>query len=217
KKTEIPVVVLKAPRKPIPNFDTIGVAWNHVLDDIQRLENFDYMMISDADCTFPDDYAENMISYMNSNPSIGVASGQVRGELRNNMPMNAGKFIRWKIVESVDHFWDIVPDTFWNIKAVSMGYKLGNRKDIIIEAAPSRGFTTKGRIRYGRLMYYVRRSYILVILQALQFQFLERTGSVFLKGYFSEWLKGTWQCEIPMIKRFYSLPGVILWRLFGFI
>ena len=215
KKSTIPVKVLRAPRKPIGNYDTIGRAWNHVLPHIKELEGFDYMMISDADCVFPLDYAEKMIGFMDENPIYGVASGQVRGELRHHMPMNAGKIIRWSVVESIDRFWDIVPDTFWNIRALSMGYKMANRRDVIVEAAPSKGFTAKGRFRYGRLMYYVRRSRLLVLLQAIQFQLLEKTGTIFLRGYFTEWIRGTWKCDIEMIHNFYSLTGNFRWRVLG--
>ncbi len=212
--SSIPVIILKAPRKEKGNYDTIGKAWNHVLDDIQNLQGFDYLMITDADCRFPQQYAEQMLAFMESHPEVGVAAGQVRGELRHHMPMNAGKFIRWNIVKSIDRFWDIVPDTFWNITAISMGYTIANRRNITIDAAPSRGFSKQGRFRYGRLMYYVGRGILLVLLQALKFQIQDRTGTDFIKGYITEWLRGTWKCDIQMVRRFYSLPGTIMWRLF---
>jgi glycosyltransferase involved in cell wall biosynthesis len=211
----IPVIILRAPKKKKGNYDTIGKAWNYVLDEIQKLEGYDYLMITDADCRFPQDYAERMLAFMNSHPKVGVAAGQVRGELRHHMPMNAGKVIRWDIVESIGRFWDIVPDTFWNITALSMGYEIANRRDIKIDAAPSRGFSRRGRFRYGRLMYYVNRSIFLVILQAAKFQVQDGTGTPFLKGYISEWLRGTWKCDIQMVRRFYSLPVTIMWRLCG--
>ena len=215
KKSKIPVKVLRAPRKQKGNYDTIGQAWNHVLHHIKELEDFDYMMVSDADCVFTLDYAEKMVEFMDENPAYGVASGQVRGELRHQMPMNAGKIIRWNIVRSIDRFWDIVPDTFWNIKALSMGYSLANLKDVIVDAAPSRGFTAKGRFRFGRLMYYVGRSRLLVLLQAIRFQLQERTGAIYLQGYFTEWIRGTWRCDIEMIRNFYSLTGNFRWQVLG--
>ncbi|MBD3407686.1 MAG: glycosyltransferase [Candidatus Lokiarchaeota archaeon] len=215
--SSIPVLVLRAPTKQKGDFDSIGKAWNHVFDKIQSLKGYDYLLVVDSDCHFPRNYAENMIDFMESHENYGVAAGQVRGETRLHMPMNAGKIVRWEIVDSIERFWDIVPDTFWNIRALFLGYDLAIRPDIIIDASPSAGFTRKGRFRYGRLSYYVGTHFLRVLFEAMKFLLTGGMATAFLHGYFYEWSKGDWKCDIPMIRKFYSLSGLIRWRLSHFL
>ncbi len=205
-----PVTILHSPPKKRPDYDTIGVAWNNVFDEIKNLVGFEYLMIIDADSEFPPDYAEKIIEYMNAHPEVGVAAGDIVGESRRRMPQNAGKIIRWSIVKSIDRFWDLVPDTFWNIYALAMGYKIVILPDLMIKVPPSTGYSMKGRFRFGRIMYYVRSHPLLVVFRALMFQFRERSGTTFLRGYLTEWMRGTWRCDIPVINAFYSLRGAII-------
>ncbi|MHA1770218.1 MAG: glycosyltransferase [Candidatus Thorarchaeota archaeon] len=208
-----PVKILHSPPKTRPNYDTIGVAWNNVYSEIKSLTGFDYLMITDADSIFPANYAEEMLRFMDAHPDVGVAAGDIQGESRRRMPQNAGKVVRWSIVRNITRFWDLVPDTFWNIKALSMGYKIVILSNPTVKVPPSAGYSLKGRFRFGRLMYYIQSHPLLVVLRAILFQIRERSGTMFLRGYFTEWMRGTWVCDLPMIRSFYSLRGTIIYTI----
>src|SRR5215831_8196206 len=53
----------------------------------------DYHMIATDDTIYPHDYAEKIITYMDSNPMVAVASGNY-GRYKARAPIGAGRFIR---------------------------------------------------------------------------------------------------------------------------
>jgi glycosyltransferase involved in cell wall biosynthesis len=57
------------------------------------LRKTDYHMIATDDTIYPSDYAKKIISYMDSNPSVAIASGSY-SNYRPIMPHGAGRFIR---------------------------------------------------------------------------------------------------------------------------
>ncbi|MRN41837.1 MAG: glycosyltransferase, partial [Nitrosopumilales archaeon] len=69
--------------------------WNAAikLNRISGLQKNDYHMIATDDTIYPPDYAKKIMSYMDSNPSVAIASGNY-SKYRSVMPHGAGRFIR---------------------------------------------------------------------------------------------------------------------------
>ncbi|MDQ6864629.1 MAG: glycosyltransferase family 2 protein [Thermoproteota archaeon] len=69
--------------------------WNAAikLSRDKGLQKADYHMIATDDTLYPRDYAERIISYMDSNPSVAITSGNYT-EYKHVMPHGAGRFIR---------------------------------------------------------------------------------------------------------------------------
>lgn len=69
--------------------------WNAAikLSRDKGLQKTDYHMIATDDTIYPRDYAERIISYMDSNPSVAITSGTY-SEFKPTMPHGAGRFIR---------------------------------------------------------------------------------------------------------------------------
>lgn len=66
------------------------------------LEKTDYHMIATDDTIYPCDYAEKIITYMDSNPSVAIASGSY-SKYKPVMPHGAGRIIRNSFFEKT--FW----------------------------------------------------------------------------------------------------------------
>lgn len=207
-KTDIPMQVHVMPSKMKGNLDTIGLAYNEVMPNLKGLD-FDYMTLADVDNIYPLDYYEFMCKHMDEHPEVGVLSAQSRGELGKLRhvyePMGGGKIVRWEIVEHIDTYWDLAPDSFLNIKARAQGYETISLLDYFIDALPTSMFSAAGRFRFGRRLYYVSRHLFLVLYQALLFALKRDSASEFLRGYWQEWGKGTWKCQDEDVKYSYSL------------
>ncbi len=97
--------------------------WNAAinLSRDRGLRKTDYHMIGTDDTSYPPDYAEKIISFMDSNQSIAVVSGNYT-EYKHAMPHGAGRFIRNSFFEK----------TIWN------GYypeQMGYESAILYEAS----------------------------------------------------------------------------------
>lgn len=217
-KVDIAIRILTLPPKTRGNMDTIGRAYNKTLVPIRHEIDVDYFSIVDVDTILPIDYFERMIETMDKNPQLGACAAQNRGEPREGLPMGGGKVVRWEIVRAIDRFWDLAPDSFLNIKTLSMGYEAKIIDEIEINAEPSTILTPKGRFRFGRRSFYVRKHPLLVLQMALAFALRGTYGSDYLRGYIQEWSRGTWTCHDPDVRYFYSFRHRLhswLKRLFG--
>lgn len=201
----IPVRCFTLPPKQKGNIDTIGHAYNIVMLQLCHLR-YDYMTIVDVDTILPRDYFATMCEVMEVNPDVGAAAGRVKGEPhRTHMPMGGGKFIRGEIVRRIERYWDLAPDSFLNIMAVKAGYRLLSLRHIeVVTTSPSRIFSRDGRFRYGRRQFYVGRSIAGAIAQAIGLLLRRDHAFEFLRGYWSEWSRGTWRCDITEVRDYYS-------------
>jgi len=199
-KCNIPMMLFSMPKKTQGNLDTIGKGYDKFMPTLKDMQ-FDYLTIADVDNRYPPDYYEKMCAYMDKHPEIGIVSAQVRGEGKRNPdnPMGGGKIIRWNIIKRIKQYWDLAPDSFLNIKARAMGYKVISLQDYYIDSAPTTGLTKTGRFRYGRRAYYVARHPFLLFYQAILFALKRDYASEFLRGYWQEWSKGTWRCQDPEV------------------
>lgn len=102
--------------------------WNAAikLNRNSGLQKTDYHMIATDDTIYPPDYGKKIISYMDSNPSVAIASGNY-SKYKSVKPHGAGRFIRNSFFE----------ETSWH------GYypeQMGYESAILYEAS-HRGYT----------------------------------------------------------------------------
>jgi biofilm PGA synthesis N-glycosyltransferase PgaC len=206
----IKIITFKLPVKKRGNLDTIGRAWNKAHNYIVSNLKANYISIVDVDTEFPEHFFQDMILYMEENPDVGVASGKIKGVEFSSMkvPMGLGKIVRWDVLLSFSKYWDLAPDSFLNIKALSLGYRIVVR-DVFVHSNPMTIYSPIGRFRYGRRAYYVGRTLIMVLLEGIRFALHGEHGSQYLRGYWSEWSRGKWRCDDPDVRYFYSLEGLL--------
>lgn len=211
---EIPAMLYSMPKKIQGNLDTIGKAYTAALNHYRtHLDNLSprYLMMVDVDTRLPPNYAKQMCEIMERNPDVGCMSGQIRGDKkRTKRPMGSGIIIRWPIVQSIDKFWDVDADSFFSIRALNMGYRLMIRNDVLVEAEPSHLWSHKGRFRYGRLMYYVGKGLPMIIYEALRFLIAGDYATAFLRGYWQEWSRGSWRCDIEEVREYNSTKKILM-------
>lgn len=75
--------------------------WNEALKQTKELEKptTDYHMIAADDTVYSRDYAEKVTSFLDSNPSVAIASGSYSKD-KHVMPHGAGRFVRSTFFQS---------------------------------------------------------------------------------------------------------------------
>ena len=152
---ELEFQIISMPVKKKGNLDTIGRIWTKAQPLLKELsKNVEYFATLDVDTRVESSYFKDMISYLETHPSIGVVAGQALHQPKRTFPMFAGKVFRSEILKSIDEYWDISIDSFINVKALKMGYKLSILDDMKVDTPVSHLQTKKGRFRAGRLAFY---------------------------------------------------------------
>ena len=192
--------IVSMPQKAKGNLDTLGRAWNKAQPALlDLLQNTDYLALTDVDTEFPVDYFGKMTTYLKANPNVGVVAGQVKGESKRSFPMFTGKVVRSDVIQSIDKYWDISIDSFVNVKALKLGYKLVILEDMLVSSPPSHLLTEKGKFRLGRLAFYSGVDVIYVLVKGIV-----RHDANYLRGYWSEWSRGAWRCQDKDILEYYE-------------
>ncbi len=213
KKTELPEVEVwleRLPTKKVGNLDSIGKAYDRALPPlIKRIDalGIDYIAIIDVDNNPCPNYCARLTWLLDRNPHIGAAAGILPGEIRKRhvgLPMGGGKIVRWSVVRHITKYWDIAPDTLFNIKALSMGYELKTFPVPLLVDRYTTAFSKKGVFRQGRLNYYVGRPFWGVFFRALRRVLLRQYGFEMMRGYLYERRKGGWRFNDPDVEAFYS-------------
>ncbi|MFW9807823.1 MAG: glycosyltransferase [Candidatus Thorarchaeota archaeon] len=209
KKEGIRALISKLPQKTKGNLDTLGRAYSFAFkehrEELSKL-NPGYLGLIDIDTRVPSNYFEHMTNVMDSDKSLGCINAQIKGERGpTDWPRGSGKVTRWTVVESFDEFWDLDADSFLNVKATRMGLRLKVFDDLFLEAAPSQVMSKKGLFRLGRVNYYEQKHPLLVFQTAFFRLIQRRHGTEYLRGYFQEFLRGTWICSDRDIRYYYSL------------
>jgi len=156
------------PPKPEGDKTTIGLAWNKALDILHKLKA-DYLAVADVDTRFPKYYFEILVSVLDDIPFFGAISGFVEGERRyQHMPMGGGKVLRWKILESIKEFWNLEPDTLFNIKSMALGYQ-NKIHSMPVESRPS---TPRSGKDLAYRLYYCGNSWIVALRKGVLREFL---------------------------------------------
>lgn len=213
----------RMPRKEKGNLNTIGNAYNaHMPGFIMKLKDKDiqYFTIQDVGTRPCPNYYSRIMALMDENPEVGACSGYMVGEEKareSGMPMGDCKVTRWEIIKRIDKYWSLSPDTFVNIKALKMGYKLKIWKVPVLQEGPSYGSTSKGMFYQGQLNYYVGRPLLGVLIRALRRFFLRRHGTEMLRGYLYERRKGTWRCDDQDVLSFYGNGKSSVWVIMNLL
>jgi glycosyltransferase involved in cell wall biosynthesis len=156
------------PPKPEGDKTTIGLAWNKALDTIRALRS-DYLAVADVDTRFESDYFWRLVNMLDNRKDVGAISGGVKGERRYRyMPMGGGKVIRWEILDSIKEFWNLEPDTFFNIKSMSLGY-VNSVRPILVE---SRLTTPRSGKDLAYRLHYCGNSWIVALRKGVLGEFL---------------------------------------------
>jgi glycosyltransferase involved in cell wall biosynthesis len=157
------------PPKPEGDKTTIGLAWNQALDALRQLRA-DYLAVADVDTRFPSEYFEILIrDFEIYDPPIGATSGFVHGEKRHfHMPMGGGKVVRWEVFESIEQFWNLEPDTFFNIKSMALGY----RNKIYLMSVDSRPTTPRSGRDLAYRLHYCGNSWLVALRKGVLGEFL---------------------------------------------
>lgn len=146
-----------------------------------------FVMVLDADIILEDNYISEIVSRMNSNPKLAIASGIIEGEYSTE-PRGGGRMVR------VD-FWKklglIYPENYgfegyllW--KAESMGYETGTFYDLIMKTQRKTGATynPKHYLYYGYGLKALGYSIPYALVRILLFARKKPKGSYYmLKGF----------------------------------
>ncbi|MHA3962774.1 MAG: glycosyltransferase family A protein [Candidatus Thorarchaeota archaeon SMTZ1-45] len=199
KKHGLDFEVISMPKKKKGNLDTIGRIWTKAQPRLKQLsKDVEYFATIDVDTILAPFYFRYMTNYLEKNRSIGVVAGQAIHEPKRTFPMFTGKVFRSTIISRINKYWDISADSFINVKALKMGYKL-KILDIPVNTPPTHLQTSKGRYRSGRLAYYTGTSLLYVLAKGVM-----KIDSQYLRGYWSEWARGTWICTDSEIREYYG-------------
>ena len=192
--------LVSMPKKAKGNLDTLGRAWTKAQPTIkEHLNNVPYFATADVDTRFPPDYFEQMLSFLDAHPKIGVVAGQIAGAPRRTFPMFTGKIVRSDIIFYINKYWDISIDSFLNVKALKLGFDVRILEDMLVQSPISHMQSKKGRYRAGRLAYYAGTAPLYAIVKAIS-----HTDTEFLKGYWFELFRGSWRCDDEDILDYYQ-------------
>lgn len=221
KQFRIPYLLYSMPLKTRPNQNLKGRAFRKIdilNNDWVRTSDFDYLVLTGADTRFPPTYIELSIKILETFSEIGVMAGGSRGEAIALTPMGGGKIVRWNIIEAASGlYWDLDPDSLWNIIALKMGYRTLILRDLLIWVTrPTHMTKPSGLHEYGARMYYLGWNPLFAIFYSLILFLRRKYPSHFLKGYVKEYKRGTWHCKNPILREFYSAKRMVL-RSLGFI
>jgi glycosyltransferase involved in cell wall biosynthesis len=211
-------ILHEMPPKPTPDANMKGVAFQSIdvlNPDEQAKYKYDFVAKLDADSRLPVYYIEICLNIMNWFPEIGVMAGRIIGESGGAIPMGTGKIVRWNIIQATSrNYWDLDPDTLWNIKSVMHGYRLLIVEDLLLEVTrPTQISGPRGIYDYGRRMYYIGTHPLLVLNEAISLFFKRGSPIQFLRGYLHEKAIAEWKCEDPDVQYFYGLKNRLLYKL----
>jgi glycosyltransferase involved in cell wall biosynthesis len=215
KQYKIPYLLYQMPPKAKPNANLKGRAFQNI--DILNNEwvesgEYDYLILIAPDTRLPQAYLEFGIKVMNQIPEVGAIGGRIVGESGSDTPMGTGKLVRWKVVKNTSgRYWDLDPDSLWNIIALNMNLRLLIIEDMLMEVTrPTHMYGPGGFYNYGSRMYYVGWS-IFHALFYMALLFVRNSHPFqFLRGYMNEYTKGNWFNENREIREFYGFKRMIL-------
>lgn len=87
-----------------------------------------YTLITGDDCIYPDNYAEFILSEMERDPRLVVASGDIEGYIQNVAPRGSGRFVRNSFFEKIGgRYPPYYGYESWILhKALQLGYRIQN-------------------------------------------------------------------------------------------
>ncbi|TFG26188.1 glycosyltransferase family 2 protein, partial [Candidatus Thorarchaeota archaeon] len=132
----IDYILYTMPRKLRPDANLKGRAFSKVdilNNDWFDTQNYDYLMLIGADTRFPRTYIELGTKIMDRFPIFGVMAGRIHGEPGSPTPMGTGKIVRRNVLNQTrGRYWDLDPDSLWNLITIQMGLRMLIPKDLLV-------------------------------------------------------------------------------------
>ncbi len=202
-------VLYTMPPKAKPDANLKGRAFTKVdllNSDWLDTADYDYLMLIGADTRFPKTYLEISTKIMDRFPMFGTMAGRIHGEPGSDSPMGTGKIVRWSVVKRTrDRYWDLDPDSLWNLIAIEMGYRMFIPKDLLVTVTrPTHMYGPSGYYNFGRRMYYVGWKLQNAVFYAMSLLARLDQPQHFLRGYLSGYIEKTWRCRDPEVEDYYS-------------
>jgi glycosyltransferase involved in cell wall biosynthesis len=220
KQYGIPYLLYRMPPKAKPNANLKGRAFAKVEilnNEWVQSDNFDFLMLIGADTLFPPTYIELSTKIMERLPMFGALGGRIRNEPGGITPMGTGKIVRWDVVKATSgRYWDLDPDSLWNMIALNMGYKLLIVLDLVIDVTrPTHMYSPVGFYNYGKRMKYVGWNPFSALVYSFILLARRTHPQHFLRGYLHALIREKdWRCGDHEIEDYFSLRRMIL-RLTG--
>lgn len=181
--------------------------------------------VLDADVLLPPEHYATLVSLMERNANVGVASSVlvaregaghfVEPFQRADLPRGPTQFFR---VECLEKMGGLPPwpsfDSIANVKARALGYTTELLRDLV--AVQSRETATRyghaaGYARKGRYAWFLGLHPLLVAARTAAYSTRRphHAGYHFLKGYLTSALGRAQRCPDPIVRAHYGLPRVI--------
>lgn len=182
----------------------LAIPCNAGLSYIREKSDPDWILQMGADHYLPSDYAESIISRMEEDPLVKVASGRIGYQRIPYMPNGSGRIVNaafWEEISGLKYPFIYGWESWLLYKTWSMGYKTRNYLDIVTEARPVRMYSEKA-YRWGKSMWSLGSSpYYVVLRSGLFFLRSPKNGIAMFLGY----LEGAFSDESraePEVRRF---------------
>ncbi|MHA1864316.1 MAG: glycosyltransferase family A protein [Candidatus Thorarchaeota archaeon] len=211
-------VYYSMPPKPKPDANLKGRAFtkvDHLNSDWLETSGYDYLLLIGADTRFPKTYTEICMKIMDRFPQFGTLAGRIHGEPGSPTPMGTGKIVRWDVVKKTrGRYWDIDPDSLWNLIAIETGYSMLIPKDLLVTVTrPTHMYDPSGYYDFGRRMYYVGWKFQNALLYALSLLARLDQPQYFMRGYLQAFTEGTWRCRDPEVVDYFSFSRMLRRKL----
>ncbi|MFW9805151.1 MAG: glycosyltransferase [Candidatus Thorarchaeota archaeon] len=211
-------ILYTMPPKVKPDANLKGRAYTKV--DILNTDwldtnDYDYLLKVDADSRMPKTYIELGTKILDKFPIFGTMAGRIHGEPGSPTPMGTGKFVRWSVVKKTrGRYWDIDPDSLWNLIAIAMGYRMIIPKDMLLTVTrPTHMYGPKGYYNFGRRMYYVGWNLANALFYTFTLLSKRDQPQYFLRGYLHAYTERNWRIQDSAIKDYFSLARMFRRRL----
>lgn len=186
-----------------------------------KTSDYTYIVKLDGDVTFANDYFENIIKLMESNPKLGAASGKVftptasgfqEERMIDEMVSGQVRLFRRVCWEQIGGF---VPEVMWDgidfHRAHMFGWETRSFRDEHLKIIHHRlmGSSHKsiyhGRMRWGFGQWFMGTHPLYIIASGV-FRMRERPfvigGALIILGYFNSWLKGARRYDDLRFRKF---------------
>jgi len=188
-------------------FTNVDILNNDWLDK----NDYEYLLKIDADTRFPKTYIELSKKMMDRFPVFGTMAGRIHGEPGSPTPMGTGKMVRSNVLKKTrGRYWDLDPDSLWNLIALEMGCRMLIPKDLLVSVTrPTHMYASRGYYDFGRRMCYIGWTpqnavfYAMVLLAKLD------QPQHFLKGYIHAYMDKDWRYKDSEVDDYFSFSRML--------
>jgi len=163
---------------------------NYGLMEIRRRGPWNYVMVLGADHVLTENYINEVIRRMETDPKVVIASGVIAGEDRiNRYPRGSGRLVKYGFWTGIGLRYPVYYgwEAYILYKALQKGYKLGVYEDLKTQIQRKTGKFTK-YLEYGRGMRALGYDQLYAVGKAVLSSLERKDLSVFVKlmvGYLS--------------------------------